>query len=453
MFQPGDTVRGLTISVLGAGRSGLAVSALLAGQGASVLLSDMAEAEKIQERLNDLQELGVQFEFGGHTERIYEVDLMVISPGIPVEAPVVRKAKAKEIPVFGELEVASWFNTSRMIAVTGSNGKSTVTTLIGEILKDAGKQSVVAGNIGTSFAGEVQNTRPDGFAVLEVSNFQLETVDRFHPEIAVFLNLTPDHLDRHGSMENYGKIKARIFENQTSDDWLISNAKDQAVKQLCDSAPGRLACFGKRISADACAFVQNGKLGLSIHGVEETLLPISELGICGEHNVLNALAAALSARLVGVDAESINSTLRRFRGLPHRLEFVRELRGVRWINDSKATNVDSVRYALGSYDAPLIWIAGGRDKDSDFTQLTEAVRDSVKSAILIGEAAEKMAAAFKEICPVFLGFSLNEAVRLAGKQAVAGDVVLLSPACASFDMFENFEDRGDQFKQQVQKLS
>lgn len=453
LFQADENIHGLSVSVLGAGRSGLAVAELMAAKGAKVLLSDTAPADQITNSLVDLEKLGVSFDFEGHSDSIYDVDFMVVSPGIPDNAPVIVKAREQDIPVFGELEVAQWYNRAFTIAVTGSNGKSTVTTLIGEICKAAGKDTVVAGNIGTSFAGVVEQTVEDGIAVLEVSNFQLETIDTFNAEIALFLNLTPDHLDRHGNMENYGKVKSRIFENQTAENWLVSNAADENVKRLSQNAPGKVAYFGRRDCTDACAYVQDGYLKLEIAGKEETLVQVKQLGICGEHNVLNALAAAMAARLAGIGVEDIQTALIEFKGLTHRLELVRELNGIRYINDSKATNVDSVRYALGSYEAPVIWIAGGKDKDSDFAQLSETVRDSVKSAILIGEAADKMAGVFKEICPVFMGLTLPEAVRLASKQATAGDVVLLSPACASFDQFKNFEDRGDQFKAQVMQLS
>ncbi|HDQ46124.1 MAG TPA: UDP-N-acetylmuramoyl-L-alanine--D-glutamate ligase [bacterium] len=445
-------IKGLRVTVLGAGLSGRGAAGLFAAKGAEVFLSDSGIIDRDAGEIRDLIKKGIYVESGGHSDRVFQADFWVVSPGIPVDSPILKEAQSRGIPLYGELEAASWFNRARMIAVTGSNGKSTTTALVGEIFRQSGRPTVVAGNIGHSFSGSVLDTREDGVSVLEVSNFQLETVESFHPEIAVFLNLTADHLDRHGSMEVYGGLKARIFQNQAASDWLIHSAEDPRVIQLCASAKSRKAAFGFDPSGSTCGFVRDGMLTLSIHGVEESLIPVSETGIRGPHNHLNALAASLAARLMEVPAEILRQVLRSFRGLPHRLELVRERNGVRWINDSKATNVDSVWHALGSFTNPVIWIAGGRDKDSDFSILEPRIRERVKTIILIGEAARKMERAFAGLRPIRIAGTLEESIRLAEREAEPGDVVLLSPACASFDMFRNYEDRGDRFREAVRRL-
>jgi UDP-N-acetylmuramoylalanine--D-glutamate ligase len=362
-------------------------------------------------------------------------------------------AAEKGIPVAGELEAASWYCRAPMIAITGSNGKSTVTALTGEILKAAGRPVVVAGNIGRAFSEDVESAVPEGAAVIEVSSFQLETVHAFRPRVAVFLNLTQDHVNWHGSFGAYGRAKARIFENQTAEDTLVVFAADEGVIRLAASAKSRPARFDLKPSGDPCGFVQSGVLTLRESGTDRDLVPVDALGIRGEHNVLNALASALACRALDVPIDPIRRTLRAFRGLPHRLEFVLENAGVTWINDSKGTNVDSVRYALGSVPNPVILIAGGRDKDSDFTVLRDRLKRNTRMVILIGEAAGKMEKAFAGVCRVVRAASLREAVDQARSLARPGDAVLLSPACASFDMFRNFEDRGDQFRALVREMA
>ena len=323
---------------------------------------------------------------------------------------------------------------------------------VGRNVPHGRKSCVVAGNIGQPFSGYVEETVPDGVAVLEISSFQLETIRDFHPEVAVFLNLTPDHIDRHGSLENYGRVKSRIFENQKASDCVVFNSTDVRVSELVRAAKSRRIGFGMEETPGLCGFVSGGNLTLRLETENEELLPVSEMGIRGEHNVANGLAAALAARLMSVGVVPLRKALRTFRGLPHRMEFVREMDGVKWVNDSKATNVDSVWYALGAYTEPVVLIAGGRDKDSDFAALRERLREKVKTAVLLGEAAEKMEKAFRGVCPLMLVASLEEAVATAQEVAEPGDVVLLSPACASFDMFLNFEDRGERFKALVGRL-
>ncbi len=439
--------------MLGAGRSGLGVAKLLLRHGASVFLSESAPPNEKREALAVLESLQIFYEFGEHSEKVLQHDGIVVSPGIPRDHPILQSAQKAHIPIWGELEVASWFCKSPIVAVTGSNGKSTVTQWIGEVFKNSGLPTLVAGNIGNAFSEWVEKSTPEGVVVLEVSSFQLETIETFHPFIALFLNLSQDHLNRHGTLENYGRMKARIFENQTEKDFAILNGEDDYVQFLTQSICSQKLFFGHTPFGEQCGFVRDKKLVLRLNHREEELLPVSELGIPGDHSLQNALAVALATRVFGVKKEVIAETLRTFRGLPHRLEWVRTLDGVRWINDSKATNVDSVRYALGSFEAPIVLIAGGRDKDSDFTVLREEVKKRVRCVVLIGEAAVKIEKAWKGACPLLRAKSLQEAVQVARKQAQPGDVVLLSPACASFDMFKNFEDRGEQFKKWVWSLS
>ena len=447
-----DRVPNRKVTVLGAGLSGAAAARLLKRNGAAVFASEQRAASDMGEAAQVLASAGVKAEFGGHSPRAFDADWMVLSPGIPLSAPVVVEAKKKGIKILGELEVASWFCRAEAVAVTGSNGKSTSTTLIGAMFEASGRPVAVAGNIGKPFSDVADSLGREAVAVLEVSSFQLETVETFLPKAALFLNLTQDHLNRHGSLETYGRIKARLFKNQGEDDWLILNGLDRRVLDLSESAKSRKAYFGIDVADRDCGYVRDGMLVLRLGAREETLLPIGDVGIRGEHNTANALAAALTCRAMGVPVGDIVAVLRTFNGLPHRLESVRELDGVLYVNDSKGTNVDSVWYALGSFDRPIIWIAGGRDKDSDFTVLANRVQDRVRSIVLIGEAADKMEKAFDGIKPVVRAGSLREAVAEARRLALPGDVVLLSPACASFDMFRNFEDRGDQFRILVKAL-
>jgi len=448
----GFDIKGKKVTVLGAARSGVAVSKLLARKEAKVFLSEKASPDDKIREVDALKKANIPSEFGGHTDRIFDADMWVVSPGIPYSSPVLQVARDREVPVWGELEVASWFCQSPIVAVTGSNGKSTTTVLLGTIFRTAEISCIVAGNIGQPLSDYVEETVPDGVAVVEVSSFQLETILHFHPRIAIFLNLTPDHLDRHGSMQNYGKIKSRLFENQDGNDYLIFNGKDPQVLHFTQSAVSQKVVFGLEDNALKCGYIRNGVMILRLDDEDEEILPAGEISIRGEHNVANSLAAALAARSMGVEVDSIRQALKTFKGLPHRMEFAREVDGIEWVNDSKATNTDSVWYALGSFSTPVILIAGGRDKNSDFTVLRDRIQEGVRSVVLLGEATEKIEEALRGLCPLVRAASLKEAVNRARALAHRGDVVLLSPGCASFDMFKNFEDRGEQFKTIVGQL-
>lgn len=441
-------VRGKRVSVLGAARSGLAAARLLKNMGALVFVSDLAERQKKEEAAVFLEREGIPFEFGAHSARIFQADFCVLSPGIPVASEVVQTMLKKGIPVYSEIEVASWFFKGPLIAVTGSNGKTTTTTLIGEMLRQKYPQAAVAGNIGQPFSDFVEGSAEDVWGVVEVSSFQLETIETFHPNQVVLLNFAPNHLDRYPDYEAYVEAKWRVTMNLDENDVLVYNAADaEIVRRL-----PMLSCQkqGFHIEGDTSAQAYFAENALFLNG--QKLIDVREMSLRGLHNYMNAMAAALAARTAGISVDDIRQVLRNFKGVEHRLEFVRELDGVKFINDSKATTVESLYYALQSFDQPIILIAGGKDKGSDFTRLNDSIAQKVKALVLIGKAADKMLQAWGHLKPTVTPKTLREAVEKAFELAEPGDVVLLSPACASFDMFRDFEDRGRQFKQIVQQL-
>lgn len=448
-----DDVRDKKFSVIGAARSGLAVARLLAGAGARVFVSESAARPAAQE---ELQRLQIPCEFGGHTARLLDTEVLVLSPGVPSSAPPVRDALAHGITVVSELEAASWFSPGPIIAITGTNGKTTTTTLAGRMFEDARKPAVVGGNIGTAFADIVTTMTADHTAVLEVSSFQLDHVASFHPKVAVLLNITPDHLDRYEhSMDLYIRSKCRVFANQSAGDMLIYNADDDvtvgAVRQYVPAGVTLLP-FSAHATLSTGAWVADGVMTTGINGAQTAVIPVQEISIRGTHNLYNAMAATLAAQAAGISAASIRATLKNFKGVEHRLEHVRVLDGVTYVNDSKATNVDSVWYALQSFTAPLVVLIGGRDKGNDYGRLNDLVRKNCRAVIAIGESAEKVVTAFGGIVPVDRAATMPEAVQKARARAQQGDIVLLSPACASFDWFDNYEHRGKVFKEIVHAL-
>jgi len=448
-----ERVKGTSVTVIGAARSGIAVAKLLNANGAHVFVSDKSSAAALTHAIAELQAAGIPFETDAHSERIFACDLMVISPGVPSDAPSVREAQQRGIRVCSELEVSSWFCSSPIVAITGSNGKTTTTTLIGRMLDDAAKKHVVAGNIGTAFAGVVLDLAPAHPAVLEVSSFQLDHIESFRPSIAVLLNITEDHMDRYDhSMKKYAASKARVFMNQTDADVLIFDEDDPWTRTVVPAARSRKVGFSVMNAVSEGAFVENGFLVTRLEGIRREIIPTSDIRIRGMHNLYNAMAATLAAQLLGVKAESIRATLTSFGGVEHRLEFVRELNGVEYVNDSKATNVDAVWYALQAFTKPIVVLVGGRDKGNDYSRLTELVRKHVRAVVAIGESADKVERAFADVSTVKRVSNMDEAVRTAQMLAHRGDVVLLSPACASFDWFNNYEHRGVVFKELVNKL-
>jgi UDP-N-acetylmuramoylalanine--D-glutamate ligase len=453
-----QNLSGKHVSVIGAARSGVAVARLLAHHGARVFVSDRTPPEKLRQQTGELASIGVQYETGGHTNRVLECDLLVLSPGVPSDLALVIEARERGIPVLSELEVASWFCPAPMVAVTGTNGKTTTTALIGRMLHDAKKKHVVAGNIGMAFSGAVHDLDERSIAVLEVSSFQLDEIDTFHPHTSIILNITPDHLDRYGgSFARYIDSKCRVFANQTMDDFVVYNYDDAVTREAVEARAGFHThivplSVDHTIGARDAAFVENDQLVLVFRGTKSNVLPTKEISLRGKHNLYNAMAATLVAAIHDVSIPSIRATLRNFKGVEHRLEFVREVDGVQYVNDSKATNVGSTWYALQAFDRPIVLLLGGRDKGNDYTKLIDMVRRSVKAIVAIGESAGKVNDAFRSTASVVVAQSMEEAVRLAKDRASSGDVVLLSPACASFDWFENYEHRGQVFKQLVNGL-
>jgi UDP-N-acetylmuramoylalanine--D-glutamate ligase len=451
------------ISVIGAARSGIGVSRLLKQNGARVFVSDRGDAAKLNKSIAELQKENIPYEAGNHSERVFDCSLMVLSPGVPSNTPVVLEAKKRGIDVVSELEVASWFCKSPIVAITGSNGKTTTTTLLGRIFSDAKKKHAVAGNIGEAFSNAVLALAETDVAVLEVSSFQLDGIESFHPRVSVILNITRNHMDRYeNSMEKYADSKARIFMNQTANDVLIFNADDELSELKVKSAKCKVLAFSTSKKIENGAFVDRGIMRIQIEGKRSEIINIAQISIRGEHNLQNALAATLAAQVMGVSSAHIRSTLKNFKGVEHRQEFVREVNGVKYVNDSKATTVEAVLRALSAFSEPIVLILGGKDKGNDYSGMLNAVRKNVRAIVAVGHSAEKIVRNFADTVPVervdTIGTeipnvaSMQKTVAVATALAHRGDVVLLSPACTSFDWFTDFEERGRVFKSIVLSL-
>lgn len=438
------------VLVVGAGKSGIAAARFLKRKGAAVTLTDMKPAAELAEAAD----AGVATFFGGYPEaRGY--DLLVVSPGVPLtEAPVVQ-AQNHGIEVIGELELAYRFARAPIVAITGTNGKTTTTALTGEIFRTAGRRTLVAGNIGVPLVTAVEDYGPEDIIVAEVSSFQLETTYSFRPRVAVVLNVTYDHLDRHHTMAEYAASKARIFANQGEGDAAVLNLDDPVVAAMKDCTRARVLFFSRRHNLDSGAFVHAGRVSVRQNGVLTEICGTGEIRIPGPHNLENALAATAAAASLGVSGCVVGRALRDFRGVVHRLEFVGEVEGIRYVNDSKGTNPDAAIKALDSYRQPIVLIAGGRNKGNDFTALAAKIKEKVRTLVVLGESAAAIRAAAHAagVEDVFHAKDLKEAVFKARDAAVPGDIVLLSPACASWDMFKNYEERGDLFKRIVREIA
>ncbi len=437
---------------VGLARTGVATALFCAARGARVTATDSRTENEIGEAIAKLNDAGVALELGSHREKTFlDQDLIVPSPGVPADEPHLQAARAKGITIWSEIELAYRFLKGRLIGITGSNGKTTTASLVEHILKTAGMQSLLAGNIGTPLIGCVDDMKDDTFTVVELSSFQLELIETFRPNIGVFLNLTPDHLDRHHTMEAYGAAKARIFENQTGDDAAILNADDAATTPYAPSLP-RVYWFSRKQRVAQGAYVRGDEIVFRQDGAEEVLLKLEDIPLAGAHNVENVLAAAAAARLAGTPATAIAKGVKTFAGVEHRLEFVAEIGGVRFYNDSKATNVDATLKALDAFPGRILIILGGKDKGSDYTVLQKPLREKAILALLIGAAAEKIEKQISGSVALERAETLERAVEIASHAAQRGDVVLLAPACASFDQFQNYEHRGRVFKDLVGQL-
>ena len=443
------------VLVVGAGKSGISAAHFLLQQGAKVTVSDSRSAAALAGEIPALMEAGIMVETGGHGLLTFRrQDFIVISPGVPTLTPEVVRVRALGMPVVGELELASRFLKGQVIAITGSNGKTTTTTLVGEILKAAGMPTLVGGNIGTPVIELVVESTPETWNVLEVSSFQLETIETFRPQIAVVLNITPDHLDRHKTFENYAAAKARITERQDLESFLVLNAEDKATQMVAAKTKAQIFWFSLRRPIKQGAFV-HGKnvVFLPKEGAKGVpVMPVSEITLKGSHNVENVLAAVTVARLAGVPVEVIREVVKSFKAVEHRLELVRERNGVVYYNDSKATNVDAAMKAVASFPKGIHLILGGKDKDSDYGVMAPLLRERVKVVYTIGSAAEKIGGALVGVVKMVEAETLGHAVATAAAAAVKGDVVLLAPACASFDQFESYEHRGRAFRELVMGL-
>src|SRR5215470_1886315 len=443
---------GKKVLVIGLARTGVATSLFCARHGAIVTATDTRAESDLTDAAAKLRAVGASLQFGGYTEEILVGrDLVVPSPGVPANSEILTAARAQNIPIWSEIELADRFLRGRLIGITGSNGKTTTTSLSEHILKSSGYATLLAGNIGTPLIGVVEQTTDQTITVAELSSFQLEWIETFRSNISVFLNLTPDHLDRHGSMEAYGAAKARIFENQTASDFAILNADDPASTPYAPSTP-RVLWFSRKQRVAQGTFLRGEEIAFRHHGEEEMILRQSEIPLPGAHNLENVLAAVTAARLAGARPHEIQKAVRSFRGVEHRLEFVAELSAVRYYNDSKATNVDATLKALNAFPGRVLIILGGKDKGSDYTVLQSPLREKAILALLIGAAAQKIESQIAGSVAIDRVGTIQRAVEIASNTAQPGDIVLLAPACASFDQFENYEHRGRVFKQLVHEL-
>ena len=445
--------KGKRLLILGAGESGLGAAVLGLKQGFQVLLSDQGVIKpKYQEMIS---ELGIDAESGSHERAAsFSPDLVIKSPGIPEKAPIIRSFREAGLPVIGEIEFASWFTNARIVAITGSNGKSTTTALIHHMLVKAGVKAGLGGNIGKSFALQVaQNDLPD--YVLEISSFQLDDSFFFKPNISILTNITPDHLDRYNyRLENYVRSKFSISRQQEASDYFIYCADDPISREYLNIAPGHphQMAFSHEEKLPEGAWVEDDQIHFLVNN-QSFNMPIHEISIKGRHNTYNSMAAGIVGALYGLRKEQIKESLSDFKGLNHRLESITRIKGVEYINDSKATNVNSTWYALESMSKPVVWIAGGIDKGNDYSVLEALVRKKVKALVCLGADNTKLHAAFSRHVDVIVNTSsMQDAVKMAYQLANSGDAVLLSPACASFDLFENYEDRGDKFRDAVIRL-
>jgi UDP-N-acetylmuramoylalanine--D-glutamate ligase len=445
-------LNGKRVLVVGLGKSGVASALFLKKRGAQVTVSDTKSGDELRNEIPVLLDHGITVETGGHGDRTFRgQDLIVVSPGVPVDAPPLVQARALGESVIGEIELAAQFLSGPIIAITGSNGKTTTTTLAGEIMTAGGFPALVGGNIGTPAVSLAERANPETVIVLEISSFQLETIQTFRPKIAVVLNVTPDHLDRHRTFEVYADAKARVFENQQGSDFAVLNADDPTCVTMATRTRAQVFWFSRQKEVQQGAWVRDGNILFRDQAGQREILQVSEIPLKGAHNLENVLAAVCVGVLMGCAPQKIREAVGNFKAVEHRLEFVATIRGVDYYNDSKATNVDATIKALESFPASIHLILGGKDKGSDYTVLNDLLRQRVKRVYTIGAAAAKIESQIK--AEVVHAETLENAIRKANAVAQPGDVVLLAPACASFDQFKNYEHRGKVFKDIVRSLA
>ncbi len=442
------------ITILGAVRSGIGAAKLAKAHGAIPFVSDMGNPEKLKEASAQLTTLGVDFEFGGHSNKVYDCDFIITSPGVPTKSAVLVEAVKRGIKIISEIEFAYWFCTGKIIAITGTNGKTTTTSLCHFALNQCGIKAHVGGNIGFAFSEIVSEVKENEFVVLELSSFQLDYIDTFKPNYSIIINITPDHLDRYEyDFGKYAASKLLVTKNQSVEDFYILNSDDEKLNEF-DSYNTNVSkqLVSIKNEVDNGAYSLKGELVFANDGNKEVVCLNTDLSLKGEHNLYNSLSVLVILKLLGVENEKIKKAFSTFPGVEHRLEFVKEINGVLYINDSKATNVDAVWYALRSYKNPLYLILGGKDKGNDYNQIKTPVLNNVKKIYAIGSSADKVYNFFKDIVPTEKKETLKDCLVSAKNEAKPNDIVLLSPACASFDMFDNYEHRGEVFKEIVNNL-
>ncbi len=450
MLRNTEKIKNRRYLVPGAARSGIASAEFLAAHGAVVTISDIKNENDITADLTKLKELGVNLDLGGHTEEYFtSAEVIVLSPGIPQTIPLIQKAKTAGVEIISEIELAFRHTDASVIGITGSNGKTTTTALTGSIMRHAGLNSMVCGNIGNSFIGEL-NAKPETeYFVVELSSFQLETVSRFKPHAAAILNITPDHMDRYATVVDYAEAKFRLFMNQDINDFAILNYDDLRLRDYAKKLNAKVMFFSSKERVENGIYLQGSEMNLVENGKIIRKIPDNILILKGRHNLENFMAACLLSRSVGVSIEDIIKAAKEFEPIEHRIEYVRTFKGAEFYNDSKATNVDSAIKAIESFPANLILIMGGKDKAGDFTVLTELLAERVKTLVITGDASEKIRKQVGDSVEHVVEKDFDNAVRTAVNIAEEGDIVLLAPACASFDQFNNYEERGRRFKELV----
>jgi len=444
------------ITVVGLGkRTGVETVKFLDKQGAKIIVTDTKQEAQLKEEIDALKGCKVNFDLGGHTlDLILKSDLIIISPGVPTDISLLQEARKSRIEIISEVELAYHFCKAPIIAITGTNGKTTTTTLIGEIFKATGRKTVVGGNIGRALIQDVPKLEKEDIVIAEISSFQLEEIKEFRPNISLFLNITPDHLDRHGSFEAYIEAKRKLLMNQTKDDYTILNYDDPIVRKFADNTQGQVIFFSQQEKLVNGIYLKDNKIVANFLEREEEIIDIKEIGIKGPHNLENALGAVASSLLMGASKGILVGVLKNFSGVEHRIEEVAVINGVRYINDSKGTNPIASMKAIETFDPPLVIIAGGKDKGSEFDDFAKVIREKVKGVVLLGETSDKIEASLKKIGydSIYRVESIQESVKVATQLACGKGIVLLSPACASWDMFDNYEQRGREFKEAVRAV-